>query len=413
MNNAVGIPLNCGTFVGSGVPVYSFRKPSFGGDFIKLNTQAITRIVSSASSGTLIQNDRNMVSVSGASTITDYNTSVEQLVPGFYPTSIVSSNSGVILGPNQLGIASGVSAGLATLRASVTTNSQIFSSTNVTVSSSTGSTSIRFDSYVNNSLAKHINDDVDNKINGLNPTDAKPIFSTQNHATSTYVRNSGCWAIGADLTCISPWNSTGQQYRAGTLISPRHIIFAAHFQINNGATIRFVDNNNNVVTRTMVNKLTHPNYVPYYPDLTIGVLDSDVPASIGFAKILPQNWNTRLPSLSFDYPIPCLALDQEEKALITEWYSNSSNINQITVNCKPPIKNSRLAFFENIILFDSGNPCFLIINNQLVIITVWTYGGGGGGTAIYHQKDVINAMMSSLGGGYSLTEVDLSGFNSY
>jgi hypothetical protein len=413
MNNAQGVPLNCGTFVGSGVPVYNFTKPSFGGDSIKLVAQPTTRIVSVASSGTVVQNDRNMVSVSGASIITDYNTTVEQLVPGFYPTSIVSNNSGVILSPNQFGLASGVSAGSATLRATVTTNSEIFSSANIIVSSSAGATSIRFDNYVNNSLAKHINDDIDNRISGLDANSAKPIFTTQNHSTSTYVRNSGCWASGVDLTAISPWNSTNAQYRAGTLISPRHIIFAAHFQINNGASIRFVDNNNNVVTRTMVNKLTHPNYQPYYPDLTVGVLDSDVPASIKFAKILPQNWSTRLPSLSSSYPVPCLALDQEEKALITEWYSNSLNINQVAVMCKPPTKNSRLVFFEDIILFDSGNPLLLIIDNELVIITVWTYGGAGAGTAIYYQKDSINSMMNSLGGGYSLTEVDLSGFNSY
>lgn len=409
MNNAQAVPLNCGTFVGTNIPTYIFKKPNIGGDFFKLIITPLTRVISSSTSNTINQKDLILVQSSGSTTITDYKTSIQQLIPGSYNISIYSNNSGVILGANSAGLASGISTGSASL-IGVSTDG-FFSSRDVTVSYAVGTTGIVFSSYANNSLAKHTSDAIDNRIAGKTASIAKSVYTTQNHSTSTYVRNIGCWASDLDLTSISPWNSTENNTRAGTLISRRHILFAAHYQINNGATIRFVDNNNNVITRTMINKLTHPSYTPYYPDITIGVLDSDVPNSISFAKILPTNWANYLPNLSVPYRVPALVLDQEEKALISEL----SILNTTAGFNSPDTNSARYAFFENLIGGDSGNPAFLIINGELVIITVWTYGSAGVGTSIIYHKDAINTMMASLspGLGYSLTEVSLSGFNFY
>lgn len=404
MNDAIGIPLNCGTF--DSIPSYTFKKPSVGGDFFRLSANPIIRTLSAASSGIIAQDDLVLVQSSGATTITDYQVIIQQLIPETYNISTYSNNSGVILGPDNLSIASGISSGTASLIAISSDGS--FSSVNVVVSGVVGTSSTNFSDYATNSLAKEVSDAVDNRITGLNPSVSKSIFSTQNHNTPSYIRNTNCWANNLDLTSISPWNSTEGGNRAGVLISPRHIIFAAHYQINNGSTIRFIDNNNNIVTRTMVNKLTHPEYRPYYPDITIGLLDSDVPSTISFVKILPQNWSNYLPSLSSIYRVPCLVLDQEEKALVGELHVLGTAASFLT-----PINSSRLSFFESIVLGDSGNPAFLIIDDELVIITVWTYGGAGAGTSILYHKDAINTMMATLGGGYSLTEIDLSGFTDY
>lgn len=405
MNDAIGYPLKCGTLVTE--PSYVFKKPSIGGDFFKLVVNPIIRTISSSSSSFIAQNDVVLVQTSGSTTITDYQTTIQQLIPGTYDISISTSNSGVILAPSVEQIASGVSAGVANLTAIASDNS--FSSISVIVSGVTGTVNTSFSDYATDSLAKEVTDAVDSRIAGLNAETSKPIFSTQNHTTPSYIRNSGCWVNDLDLTSISPWNSTEGPNRAGVLISPRHIIFAAHYQINNGSTVRFVDNNNNIVTRTMVTKLTHPEYIPYYPDLTVGLLDSDVPNSIGFVKILPQDWNKYLPSLSVLYRLPCLVLDQEEKALISEL----AGLNTFAGFRLPELNSARYVFSEPIILGDSGNPAFLIIDDQLVIITVWTYGGAGLGTSILYHRDAINTMMATLGGGYSLTEIDLSEFTDY
>lgn len=406
MNDAVGYPLNCGTL--DNETTYIFKKPSIGGDFFKLNANPIVRTISATSSGIITQDDLQLIQTSGATTVTDYNISVQQLTPETYETTIYSNNSGIILSPDQFGIASGISTGSTFLVAMSTDGSLSVAST--TVDLSVGIVSTTFNDYISGSLAKEISDAIDDRINNLNASVAKPIFSTQNHNSSIYVRNSGCWAYDIDLTPISPWNSTGSNRRAGTLISPRHVVFCEHYNFHPsvGATIRFVASDGTVVNRTITALETDPDYAPFYPDITIGLLDSDVPASIGFAKILPQNWPNYLPSLSSTYRLPCLVLDQEEKALISELYFLGNKALFLT-----PTNTIRFSFFESIILGDSGNPAFLIIDDELVIITVWTFGGAGGGTSISYHKDAINTIMTTLGGGYSLTEIDLSGFTDF
>jgi hypothetical protein len=233
----------------------------------------------------------------------------------------------------------------------------------------------------------------------------KNIFSTQDHATPNYIRNANCWAADLDLTCISPWNSYSSYLRAGTLISPRHIIYANHFSIPNGTTIRFVDSENYVVTRTLISSLRVGA-----TDLRVGVLDVDV-TECTFAKILPgDDWADYIPNNG--YKIPALVLDQEEKALVDE-VMYITGINNAT-GFKIPADATRKLFYESIIGGDSGNPSFLIINNQLVILTVWHYGLAGSGDSIVYNKSGIESAMTSLGGGYTtLTEIDLSSFNNY
>jgi hypothetical protein len=406
MQNASGIPLNCGTIAGG--TTYTYKKPAIGEGSITLIANPVERITNSPGSTVITQDDLVLTEYVSAATITDYEILIQQNNPNIiYDVTTTSSNISVILDESN-GVASGVAAGTAVLTATADLNSDIFSAREVTVSVVLGTTTTQLSGYATGSLAKNASDAVDTRISGKNPSVAKPIFSTLNHSTPSYVRNTSGWAYNIDLTPISPWNSTGGGTRAGTLISPRHIIFAAHYQINNGATIRFIDENNNIITRTMTSKLTHPDYTPYYPDITIGILDSDVPAGISYAKILPQNWANYLPSLSTTYTIPALVTDQEEKGLVTDLYSLGN-----MAYFRSPTDTTRLSFFENIISGDSGNPAFLIINGELIILTVWTYGGAGSGTNILAHKTAINTMMSTLGGGYSLTEVDLSSFNDY
>lgn len=269
-------------------------------------------------------------------------------------------------------------------------------------------TTTSFTGYVSGSLARHAKDAVDGRLAGKTVS-AVRIFTSQNHTAPSYVRNTDGWPYDIDLTPISPWNSSGGPRFAGTLISPRHILFAAHYQIPVGATVRFVRLDNTVVDIVMTAKLTHPLYTPYYPDLTVGVLASDVPAGISFAKVLPAAWASYLPSLSNAYSLPALCLDQEEKALVTDFTSVYGG----KVGFTRPTDSQRLLFYEDKIGGDSGNPAFLILNNTLVLVTVWTYGGAGSGTFVTYHKDAINTMMTQLGGGYQLTEIALGAFPSY
>jgi hypothetical protein len=265
-----------------------------------------------------------------------------------------------------------------------------------------------FKRFATGSTRRHIIDALDGALIGKTPAEAMAIFTTQNHASGIYVRNAQCWANYADLTPISPWNSEAGNLWAGILISPRHVLFCAHASISTGATMRFIRADNAVVERTLVGIETLPGYTPHYPDLRVGVLNSDVPAGIGYARVLPENWPTKLPSLSAAFPLPALCLDQEEKAIVSDL---TLLINMALFD--RPTNSQRALFYEEKIGGDSGNPAALIINGQLVVLTCWTFGGAGSGTSVVYHKAAINSVMTSLGGGYQLTDADLSAFNTY
>jgi len=234
------------------------------------------------------------------------------------------------------------------------------------------------------------------------------VFTSQDHKSSAYVRNPDLWCRDLDITCVSPWNSSGDHKKAGTLVTPRHIIGAAHYEYSVGAVVRFVEKNGAVHDRTVIGKARHPDYKPYYPDLTIYTLDSDLPSTIKPCSVMPSNYKSYLDNTS-KIKIPCLGLDQEEKALIIDWSAGG--------RMRTPTDSKRRIFHENKIGGDSGNPAFLVFDGELVLVTVWTYGGAGGGTPVADHISDINTMITTadtqagVSTNYTVTEADFDSIN--
>src|SRR5690606_29389353 len=138
---------------------------------------------------------------------------------------------------------------------------------------------LKFSGFVNGSLGYEVLKTILSGISGKNPTTAKSIFSTRNNATSTYIRNTGCWAYNLDLTPAPVYSSHGGA-SYGALITPRHLLFAWHAAIPSGAELRFVTQNNTVITKTVKGRafMTGASLVA---DLGIAALDSDVPTGVG------------------------------------------------------------------------------------------------------------------------------------
>ena len=241
---------------------------------------------------------------------------------------------------------------------------------------------------------------------GASVEEIKKIFSRQDHTHSVYIRNTKCWAYPLDLTGISPWNSVGHNKRAGVLISPRHAVWARHYGMRVNTTLRFVDKHNNVVERKIMKEKYLPTnghaFLSGY-DLVVGMLDQDVPSSISFAKVFPRNLTTIRPPVNLRVPV--FDTDFEEKALVADLSYESGTM----VSLKPPLHDSyRYLLYERKITGDSGNPVFMVIDNQLVLLFVFTYGGAGAGTSVSHHYDDINKIMKDMGSAYQLTEVDLT-----
>jgi hypothetical protein len=238
-------------------------------------------------------------------------------------------------------------------------------------------------------------------------TDPKrPVFSVKDDATPNYVRNTNCWVYGLDMTPFSPFNTVpdGYENRAGTLISPRHFIWAGHYglQGDDGPyMMRFVTADNQVVERNIISATTISG-----TDIQIGVLDSDVPESIGFCKVLPKDHYRWLPSFG---GIPVMWLDRREQAWDSTMknYASTSIADQsdwhIIGAVTPEISHYALSPMEG----DSGNPVVMFIDQEPVVMVCFYFTSGNSGGIVEHY-DEINALMTAQGGGYQLTPIDLS-----
>lgn len=271
-----------------------------------------------------------------------------------------------------------------------------------------------FSHFVAGTAAENAALNVDTRIAGKNFAKSGKMYSTY-EPPNYFVRNGDFWAADVDLTCLSAYNSygwggEGGPQRAGTLVSPRHFLCATHFLIPVGTTMYFVRPGGRIITRTVT------DYRTVGWDITVGVLDFDVPPGITFARVLPPDWRTRLyapqgsEAQTYRWPVPVLNVNQFREGLVADvetWGPAGSNY---VCSSRTPIDPQRQVFYKDVIGGDSGSPSFVIINNTAVVLTQWTFGGGGQGDQDVYYAPAINAAMAQLGGGYQLTEIDLSAF---
>lgn len=261
--------------------------------------------------------------------------------------------------------------------------------------------------FVATSLGRHITDIFDTRIQGKTASNTtKRIYSTQDHVNKIYVRNTSCWAYGLDITCTSPWNSYQGVYRSGTLVSPRDYVLACHYKVAVGSTMRFVTNDNQVVDRTVVATRDIQG------DLAHGLLNEDVPSSIKFAKILPPNAVSSLKiskmgSYGWWGSVPILILDAEEKALIGE---TSAGYDTVWLHKGGNEIARYVQWFETLIVGDSGNPAFIFVNGDPVVLKTHQTPTSGTAVGIDYEGNSLAASMEEIGSPYQPTVVDLSGF---
>lgn len=93
--------------------------------------------------------------------------------------------------------------------------------------SCTGNVSAVDQININTNASQNVDLRIANKYGAVN----KSIYSVQDHTNHIFTRSIDCWAADLDLTCMSPSNSQAGNLRAGTLITPRHCILAAHFTL--------------------------------------------------------------------------------------------------------------------------------------------------------------------------------------
>lgn len=253
--------------------------------------------------------------------------------------------------------------------------------------------------FVSGSLARNMADSMAAMASGKDAT-TKPIFSVQDHGNAVYVRNNNCWISILNMSAVSPWNSLGGVTRAGVAITPCHTLHARHYPVTVGTTIRFITMDNVVVDKMVESTISIDN-----TDISIAKLNADLPASIVPVKLMPSNESDWLPS-SASWDLPILATDAQEHALTKDHYwTNTPNLVSAKNSTTWPLLT------ETIIAGDSGNPIFFVINNTPVVISHWSTSYQGSRYSYYLTE--IAAALTTLGGGHTLSTVDLSSFTSY
>jgi hypothetical protein len=273
---------------------------------------------------------------------------------------------------------------------------------------------------------------------GKNPATDRLVYSSQNPYggvgdAGTWVRNPNCWINGvSNISCFSPAQLSGASWntRGGTLITRKHVLFAKHFVTsvlpNGGTPLIFVDENNNAIRRNII------QYSYDTTDIAIALLDNEVPSNIKIAKVLPTNFtdyiatttgfsgydinNPGIQRLLFSPQLYAVGLDQEEKAILKMLHecdigaiggSPNTTFYHLASIYNVSSSNQYESWTEDMVVGDSGNPVFLIIDNELVILTTWWTSIGG--PFITSRYNEVNSIIESLspGQGYSLTPINL------
>jgi len=302
-------------------------------------------------------------------------------------------------------------------------------------------------------LYERCNDTLDSLLDGKDPLTSMKIYSTQINppltgpgydAPGTYVRNTDCWIKDVKgLTAMSPYH-TGFTWaggaRACTLVTPRHVIGCAHSMMSIGFLLRFVDRNNNVYIREIVDiwggeflsGAPDPCLYAQYninKDIMIGLLDDDLPSNIEYVSVFANDIEDYLPVVPYEVATVSMigagitqthpdrmANVRNTTNIHVDWglYACSLGMCHYVNSSIPWDSPLRIPFYNSPQSGDSGEPVFFIVNNELVLIS-HHYGATTGPS--YHDVIVgINYAMKTLSERqfpqspvYTLTEFDLTG----
>ena len=228
--------------------------------------------------------------------------------------------------------------------------------------------------------------------------------------------NPDSWASGIDFSCTSIWNdSLNYQYGdPATLLSPQHVLLAKHACSPIGRNYTFQDINGSRCVRTLVATRGIDR-----TDITIGLLDSELPSTFSPVKLLPVGYERYLGSGTF---LPVLHMDQERKSLVQELPKMPSfSRRYYEIFCNRGHTPRRLDFYEGLVGGDSGNPCFLLLGNERVLLYAVQghqpgnyYASVGYHTMLFSSEiqEAMNVLSSARGCPlFVLQSVDLSSYD--
>ncbi len=349
--------------------------------------------------------DRNRIDVAGSPTSTvEQDANVMRTTSSFWPEYDIIAPADTVFESLDNAVATVDSAGTVTHIADGQTQIKLSSRlmqrvVQKDVSYVASGVDDTFVSWINGSLAKHMDDNINTRI----AVETDKII----HDGSAYQTS---WVSDIDLTCVS------RETPRCTAITPRHVVMAKHFQTK--TKISFLQADGTIVDRIILRRMNASPFLGSGTDTVLGLLDEDLPSQITPAKI-PEDISPYLPT-STDYVVPCLSLDRENKANISSLVVAADRLAYF----RTPTDATQAGFAETLVGGDSGNPVFILVTVgpetiPALICTWWhTYGlpGSGDGPNISQMQTLINSTISAIDSaegintGYTITTLDLSNF---
>ena len=146
-----------------------------------------------------------------------------------------------------------------------------------------------------------------------------------------------------------------------TLVSPRHYLCATHMHPEEWGMIAFLDTNNVVYWRKTLARVDDGN------DTSVGILNEDLPASVGYLPLLATNFEAYLPKNNSTL-IQGVGMNQDMRLFgqpmllghnpFVVWHSNQTATNGLSSNWNVTIRGG-----------DSSDPEMLLIHQQLVLVS--------------------------------------------
>ncbi|MBP6858977.1 MAG: hypothetical protein KBC33_04095 [Candidatus Pacebacteria bacterium] len=261
--------------------------------------------------------------------------------------------------------------------------------------------------YASSSLAAHILDTMDDRLTGITPSNTtQRIYSSYNDTTHTYTRNTNLFIADVDLTSIPATRGTvGPSTGDGFLVAPDIMVQAKHVAHANGTVYWFVDDSNNAVSTTQVGRTDISG-----TDMTV-IRVSPAVTGVSFAKILPSYINTKITSTALNYANVPMVYQRQDRSLYIGAFKWHQSYDGYDMTRAYDDSSPFYDWFSDIIGGDSGNPAFLVINDELVALGSWSNSSNG--WSLNENKATIEAAMTGLGSAYSLTEANLSAFPTF